>query len=105
FQFLQVTAELRELGSLRIVAQRHVRFKRGFVTKQLVFVSLVWTKSDVDWRVEIHPGDVALVVIVGAKRVGAFVQKVFESCIGCQRGRFAQQRRRGTEIFFVSFAV
>ena len=64
FQLLQVPAELRELRRLRVVAQRYVRFERSFVTEQLVFVSFVWSNRDVDRRVEIHPGDVAFVVVV-----------------------------------------
>src|SRR6185369_13714257 len=64
FQLLQMPAEFPELRRLGVVAQRYVRFKRGFVIEQLVFVSLVWSNRDVDRRVEVHPRDVAFVVVV-----------------------------------------
>src|SRR6185503_5883977 len=75
------------------------------VTEQFIFVRFVWTKRDVDRRVEIHPGDVACVIIVGAERVGAFVEKVAEGSVGCERGSFAEQLRRWFEDVFVSLTV
>src|ERR1051325_8603145 len=100
-----MTAELREFRRLSIVAQSHVGFERSFVTEQLVFVSFVWTNGEVDGRVEIHPGDVAVVVIVGTERSGALVEKIFERGVSGQRACFFQQRRGGREIFLVSLAV
>src|SRR6185369_16482507 len=82
FQFLQMTAELRELCRLRIVPKGYVSLERSFVTKQLVLVRFVWSNRQVDRRVEVHPGDVAFIVIVGSERVGALVEKILQRCAG-----------------------
>ena len=68
-----------------IVSQCYVSFESSFVTEQFVFVGFVWANGDVDWRVEIHPGDVALVVVVGAESVGSFVKEVFQRRVRGQR--------------------
>ena len=77
FQFLQVLTELRQLRRLSIVAQSHVGFERCLVTEQFIFVCLVRPDGDVDRRIEIHPGDVTVVIVVGDKCIGALVEKVF----------------------------
>ncbi len=100
-----MAAELRELRGFGVVAQRDVSFERGFVTEQFVFVGFVWPDRDVDRRVEIHPGHIAVVVIVGSKSIGALVEKVSQRRVGRQRRRFAQQLRGRFEKLFVLLAV
>ena len=64
FQFLQVRAELFQLRRFGIVAQRHVRFEPRLVSEQFIFVGFVRAHRHVDWRIKVHPGHVAVVIIV-----------------------------------------
>src|SRR5439155_25189765 len=89
---LQVAAQERQLGAFLVVAHVHVRFKRGLVAKQFVVVSLVRPDGDVERRIQIHPVNITLVVIIGKKRLGARSEKFLERSILGQRRCFLQQR-------------
>ena len=64
FDFLHVIAEEFQLRGFGIVADVDVGFEGGFVAEDLVVISFVGAEGDVDGGVEIHPGDVAAVVVV-----------------------------------------
>src|SRR6185436_12053083 len=85
--------------------QGHVRFERRFVTEEFVFVSFVRSKCDFDWRIEIHPGDITLVVIVGLKCISTLNQKSAQCFICCKRSSFTQQLCGRLEKRTISFAV
>ena len=89
FDFLQVLTEFLQLCGFSIVAQRYVSFERGLVTKQFILVSFVRPDSHIDWRVEVHPGDITVVIVVGSKCRRALVQEIFQRPIGSERRRLA----------------
>ena len=70
-----------ELRRFYIITQSYIRFERRFVTEQFVFVRFIRTKGYVDRRIEFHPRDVAIVVIIRAERVGAFIKKIRQSFV------------------------
>ena len=74
--FLQVVGEELQPGGLLVVADGDVGFERGLVAEQLVVVGFVGTDGDVERRVQIHPRQVALVVIVREERLGAQGQEL-----------------------------
>ena len=76
---LQLAGELLQLGRLRFVDNRYERFESRLVVEQLVLVHLVGSDRRLDGALHLHPRDVAVVVVVGQERVGAFCQKCFES--------------------------
>src|SRR5205085_5718527 len=73
--------------------------------EQFVLVCFVWSNRNVDWGIEIHPRDVAVIVITRTEGVCAFVEKILERGIGRECRRLAQQRRSRDEVFFVGLAV
>ena len=64
-----------ELGGFFIIAKIYISFVSGFVAEELVVVGLIGTDGDVERRVKIHPGEVALVVVVGEKSIGTLVDQ------------------------------
>src|ERR1700733_6720270 len=71
FYLLQVLAKKSKPRSLFIVAEIDIGLKCCLITEQLVVVGLVGTKRDIERRIEIHPGQVALDVVVASKRLSA----------------------------------
>ena len=98
-------AKKPSFGGLFVVAQIDVGFERGLVAEELVVVGLVGTDRDVERRVEVHPGDVAVVVIVGEERVGARGQEFFEGRVVGERGGFAQKSGSLGQVVFVRLTV
>ena len=83
--FLQMIAEELQLGGLGVVAKIHISFESGFVAENFIVVRFVGADGDVDGRIQIHPRQIALVIIVGAERGGARQQEFlaasrFRSC-------------------------
>src|SRR6266404_1050561 len=81
FQFLKITAELCQPGRFGIVTKCYIGFERGLITKQFVFVCFIWPERNVNRRVEIHPRNITLVIIVRQKRVSAICKKSPERLI------------------------
>ena len=79
---------------LGIVAQRDEGFERRLVVEPLVLVDLVRPDGRLDRRVELHPGDVAGVVVVraGTRRRAPCRNFLSDGRAG-QVGGLAQQRR------------
>ena len=103
--FLQVRGDDLELVGLGFVADGDVGFEPGLVAEQLVVVGLVRADGDVERRVEIHPGDIAGVVVVGEEGIGAQGQEFLERRVVGERGGFAQEAGRLLQIGGVRLAV
>ena len=67
-----------ELLRFRVIAQVDVSLEGRLVAEELVVVGLVGTDGDVKRRVEVHPGDIGVVVIVGEEGIGARRQEFLE---------------------------
>ena len=91
--------------SVSFVADGDVGFEAGLVAEHLVVVGLVGADGDVEGRVEIHPGDIAGVVVVGEERVGAEGQVLLERGVVGERGGFAQQGGGLLQIGGIRLAV
>ena len=104
-EFLQVRGERLQLLRLRFVADGDERLERGLEVEPLVLVDLVWTDGRLDRRVELHPRDVAGVVVVVEERVGARRQESLERRLRRQFGRLAQERGRTRELALILDAV
>ena len=102
---LQVRRDGFELVGLGFVADGDVGFEAGLVAEQLVVVGLVGADGDVERRVEIHPGDVAGVIVVGEEGVGAQGQEFLERGVVGERGGFAQEARGLLKIGGVGLVV
>ena len=102
---LQMIGEEPQLGCLGVVANIDVGFERGLVAENLVVVRFIGTDGDVDRRVQIHPCDVALVIVVGAERRRARGQEFLERRVVGQRGGLLQQLRRFLQIRAILLAV
>ena len=102
---LQLAAEPRQLLGLGVVAQRDERLERRLVVEELVFVDLVRSDGRVDVALELHPGDVAVVVVVRQEGLRALIEKRFQRRLRRQLGRLAQQCRRLRQLVLVLDAV
>ena len=98
-------AELLELRALGFVADRDERLERRLVVEELVLVHLVRTDGRLDGALELHPGDVAVVVVVREKRVGPLRQERLQRRLRRQRRRLAQQARDPRQLVLVLDAV
>ena len=105
FDFLHVVAKEPELSRLRVVADVDVGFEGGLVAVDLVVVGFVRSESDVDRRVQIHPGHVAAVVIVVEEGQGASLKKCFQRQISRQRGGLAKEPGAFGEVFLVRVRI
>ena len=105
FNLLQILAKPRELRALRFVPQRHIGFERGFVSKQLVFICFVWTNSHVYRGIKVHPGNIAVVIIIGRKSSSSFAEKIFQGLVSGKAGSFAQQLPGRFEKLSILFAI
>ena len=62
---LQMARERFQAVRFAVVAQVHVGFVRSLVAEEFVVVSFIRADRDIERRIQIHPGHVAGVVIVG----------------------------------------
>ncbi len=97
-QFLQVARERLQLLRLHVVAHGDERFERGLVVEPFVFVHLVRPDGGLDRGVELHPRDVAGVVIVRDERIRPAPQELLEAGLRREVGRLAEKRRRASEL-------
>ena len=100
-QVLQLAAEALELRRLVAVGERDERFERRLEVEPLVLVDLVGPDGRLDGRVELHPRDVARVVIVADEGVGALLQERLQGRLLGQLRGFAQQARHFGELALV----
>jgi hypothetical protein len=84
---LKMIREHLQLGRLLLIAQRHISFKRGLVSEQVVVVCLVGPDGHVDGRVELHPRHVARVIVVAQERLSPQMQEILERGVGASRPR------------------
>ncbi len=61
---LHVPAEELKLRGFGVVPQIDVGFVGRFIAEQLVIIGFVRPDSDIERRIQIHPGDVARVVVI-----------------------------------------
>ena len=104
-ELLQVRGERLQLLRLRFVADGDERFERRLEVEPLVLVDLVRADRRLDRRVELHPCDVARVVVVGEERLGAGRQEALQRRLRRRVGRLAQQRRGAAQLALVLDAV
>ena len=88
-----------------VVADGDVGFEAGFVTEELVVVGFVGADGDIERRVEIHPGHVARVIVVGEEGVGAQAQILAQRSVAGELGGFAEELGGALEVVGVSAAV
>src|SRR5688572_32949487 len=81
------------------------RLECGLEVEPLVFVDLVRADRGLDRGVELHPGDVALVVVVGEERLRARLEVALQRRLRGRGGGFAQQARSLLELALVFDAV
>src|SRR5207302_2635894 len=62
-------------------------------------------QGGLDGSVQLHPGDVALVVVVAEKRLGALLQEDLERGLGGELGGLAQERSSAAQLALVLDAV
>ena len=103
--FLQVRRDGLELVGLGLVADGDVGFEAGLVAEQLVVVGLVGADGDIERRVQVHPGDIARVVVVGEEGIGAQRQELLERRVVGERGSLAQESGRLLQIGRVRLVV
>ena len=92
-QLLQLAGEARQLRRLRLVAHGDEGLEGRLVVEPLVLVDLVGADGGLDGRVELHPGHVARVVVVGEEGGGARLEVALQRGLRGEGGRLAQQRR------------
>ena len=92
-------------GRLLIVANGNVSLERGLVAEEFVVIGLVRADGDVERRVQIHPGQVASVVVVREKRAGAQRQKILKRRVIGEGGSFQKQAGGLPQFRTVSAAV
>jgi hypothetical protein len=102
---LQVVAETRESGGFRLIAQRDERLERRLVVEPLVLVHLVRPYGRLDAGVELHPRDVAVVVVIADERRRALLEECLERRLSRERRRIAKQRRHLRKLPLVLEAV
>ena len=94
---LQLAGELLQLGALGFVLNRDERLERRLVVEELVLVHLVGSDRRLDGALQLHPGDVAVVVVVRQERIGALGEKRLQRRLGRERRRpRAGARRRAS---------
>ena len=98
---LQFARELLQLRALAFVLDCDERLERRLRVEPLVFVHFVRPDGWLDRPFQIHPGHVAVVVVVREKRVGALRQKRCQRRLVRERRRLAQQRRRLRQLILV----
>ena len=84
-------AQESEAGGFFVVADIYVGFEGGFVAEKFVEIGFVGAEGDVHRRVEVHPGHVAFVIIVGREGVGARGEKVFQAVVVGERSCVAEK--------------
>ena len=96
-RFLQIGHVLLEHGELfafGVVANHDRRAVGGFHAEQPVEIGFIRREDHVEFRIlEVHPGEIALVVVVGEQGIGAQAQEVCEGGIVAEIGGFAEVRR------------
>ena len=105
FQLLQLAREPAELLGLDVVAQRDEGLERGLRAEPAVLVDLVGTDGRLDAGVELHPRDVARVVVVGQERRRPRLEIMAQSRLLCERGCLAQEARCPRQLALVFDAV
>ena len=100
-QALELGAEDLELLRLGLVADGDERFERRLEVEPFVLVDLVRADGRLDRRVELHPGDVARVVVVRDERVGAGCEEMLERRLRRELRRFTQQRSRKRQLALI----
>ena len=95
FDVLQFAGKFLELGRLGFVLNGDERFEAGFVIEPAVLINFVGTDRRLDRAGHFHPRDVAVVIIVREKSVGARDEKFLERWFGRGLGGFAQKFRGG----------
>ena len=105
FDPLQVGAEGFQLVGFGVVPEVDVGFEGGFIAEDFVVVGFVGTDSDVDGSVEIHPGEIAGVVVVRQKRRRAKLEETLEGLVGSEGGGLAKERGCFHEIGMIGLAV
>ena len=96
---------LLQLRALDFVANGDEGLERRFGVEPLVLVHLVGPDRRLDRALQLHPGDVAVVVVVRQERVGALGEERLERRLGRERRGLAQQRRRLRQLVLVLHAV
>ena len=94
FELLQMRREGLQLLRLGIVSNGDECFERRLGVEPFVFVHLVRTDGRLDRGIELHPGDVARVVVVRHERVGARGQELLERRLGRGVRGLPKVRRR-----------
>jgi hypothetical protein len=102
---LQLAGEPRQLLRLDVVADGDERFERRLVVEEFVLVDLVRSDGRFERALELHPRDVAVVVVVGQKRLGAPGEKRLQGRLRRQVGRFTEQLRRVRQLVLILEAV
>src|SRR5471030_1733880 len=91
FDLLQVGGDHLQAVGFSVVANSDVGFESGLVAEHFVVISFVGTDGDVAGRVEIHPSNIAGVVIVREEGGGAKSQEILERGVLREGRRLTQQ--------------
>ena len=94
-----------QLLALRLVANRDERLERRLVVEELVLVDLVRPDGRLDGALQLHPRDVAVVVVVRQERLGTLGEERLQRRLGRELRRLAQQSGRLSELVLIFDAV
>ena len=83
--------EHRQLLAFCLIAHQNGHSIASLNAQHIVGVRLVWRQDDVNFRIfQVHPGKIALVIIIAEQGVGAQAQKVGKVLVVAECGRVSQ---------------
>src|SRR5260370_29690495 len=98
---LQFSAEPLELRAFRVVLYGDVCLEGSLVVEELVFVHFIRAYRRLDCATQVHPRDVAVVIVIREKRIRTPGQKGFECRLARQAGRLAEERGGASPLALV----
>src|SRR5260370_40689833 len=102
---LQFSAEPLELRAFRVVLYGDVCLEGSLVVEELVFVHFIRAYRRLDCATQVHPRDVAVVIVIREKRIRTPGQKGFECRLARQAGRLAEERGGAGQLAPLPHAV
>ena len=96
----------RQIAALFFVTDQDRRAVRRLHAQQVVEISLIRGEDDIELRIiQLQPGNVAGVVVVRRKRVGAQAQEAGKSCVVAEFRGVAQRLAHRADEFLVSVVI
>src|SRR5690242_16933918 len=87
--FLEVIRKALDFCSFYVVLQADIRLERSLVSEEFISICFIWSDRDINGRIQVHPRDVTLVVVVVKERSSSSFEETFERYVLCQPRGFA----------------